>query len=515
MPENRPPSPDQIAAMEQRVGDNVTPETEPSSSYKMYGISGLTRYGGVSRVYEEFLKELQGPQGMKNYREMMDNDPIVGSIMFAVQHLCRKVSFKFKPANDSNEARKVADFVGGAIFDDMESTWADTLSEILTMLPFGWALMEFSFKRRLGQSNLNFTVPPQQASLVNQGAPVPAFSPSRFNDGLIGFKSWSLRSQETLFMWEFDEQSNAIVMQQMAPPDYSIRRIPLSKALLFRTQVSKNNPEGRSVLRNSWTSYYLKKNVQIFEGIGIERDLAGYPMIQIAEPDNTKGLMPPDVWNENDPKATALLATLQRIVRSVRVDEQMGLVLPWWAKFSLVNGGSRRRVDTNTIISRYDQRIAMSMMADFIMLGHEAVGSKALAATKISLFTSALSSFLDVAGSVIDRQAVPVLLRFNGIPLELAPTFWHGDVESVNIEELGTFIKNVSSTGFNPLANTDAQQVIMNTVKLPFDSTKEYKMPPKDPNAVVGDNEQEDGKPAGPVASESTNTSPPDQMNIT
>lgn len=439
-----------------------------TAGFDSYGISGLTRFGPISRIYEEFLKELQGPQGMKSYREMADNCAIVGAILFAAQHLCRKVSFKFKPANESNEAQKVADFVGSAIFDDMENTWPDTVSEILTMLPFGWALMEFRFKRRLGLGDPNLVVRDPFTSVGSSiGSPVSRFAPSRFEDGKIGFRSWSLRSQETLFMWEFDEDSNATYMQQMAPPDYRIRRVPLTKCLLFRTQVSKNNPEGRSVLRNAWVSYYMKKNLQIFEGIGVERDLAGYPLIQIKEPDMQRGMMPPDIWNSKDPDMVAMLAALKKIVRSVRRDEQEGLVMPWWAEFKLMSTGSRRRSETNDIIGRYDQRIAMSMMADFIMLGHEAVGSKALAATKISLFTAALSSFLDTAGAIIDRRAVPMLLQFNGIPQELAPTMQHGDVENVNIQELGEFIAKIIGTGFNPLAGIDAQKAVMEAAKLP------------------------------------------------
>jgi len=455
----------------------------------MEGLSGLTRYGAVSRVYEEFLKELQGPQGMKNFREMYDNDPIVGAVMYAALHLCRKVTFKFRPADDSNKAKEVADFVGGAIFDDMTQTWPDTLSEILTMLPFGWALLEFRMKRRLGMGKVDLR-PPAISDVYNGvgglGYEVPNFAPSRFDDGKIGFRDWSLRSQETLFQWEFDEDSNAVVMQQMASPDYRIRRIPLAKALLFRTQVSKNNPEGRSILRNAWTSYYFKKNLQVFEGIGIERDLAGYPVIQMEKPDIANGLAVPDIWNTQDAKMVAMLAAIQKMVRSVRRDEQEGMVLPWWAKFSLVGTGSKRNFDTNSIIGRYDQRISMSMMADFIMLGHEAVGSKALAATKISLFTSALSSFLDTAAAIISRKAVPLLLQFNGYPQELCPVMEHGNVESVNLQELGDFIQKVAGTGFNPLASPEAQKAIMDIAKLPFTVSEATRLSPTLPKAGAG-----------------------------
>lgn len=465
---------------------NIDDKEEKGSPFDSVGLSGLTRYGPISRVYEEFLRELQGPEGMKSYREMRDNCPITGAILFAANHLCRKVSFQVVPKNNSTEAKKIAEYVGTMIFDDMDSTWADTLSEIMTMLTFGWALMEFRLKKRqgmdpstrpLGAADNSAEVPQApgdvKAPALNelhggdQGYKVPSAAPSRYDDGLIGFRSWSLRAQESLFMWEFDEDSNAVVMQQMAPPDYRIRRIPLSKAFLFRTQVAKNNPEGRSILRNGWTSYYFKKNLQVFEGIGIERDLAGYPVIKIEPPDTMKGQAVPDIWNPKDTDASALLAQLQKMVRSVRRDEQEGMVLPWWADFQLLSTGSRRRQDTNDIISRYDQRIAMSVMADFIMLGHEAVGSKALAATKISLFSGSLSSFLDTACDITNRHAIPVLMKYNAWPMELMPEMTHGDVESVNLEELGNFIGKISDTGFNPLAGADAQKAIMEVAKLP------------------------------------------------
>jgi hypothetical protein len=391
----------------------------------------------------------------------------------------------------------------------------------------------------LGHGPIDFTPPDTLGNNTPDGMGIkaPEFSPSRFDDGKIGFRSWGLRSQETLFQWEFDEDSNPIVMQQMAPPDYRIRRVPMSKCLHFRTQVSKGNPEGRSMLRNAWPAYYMKKNLQVFEGIGIERDLAGYPMIQIVAPDNTKGQVVPDIWNPNDANMSNLLNEMKRIVRSVRRDEQEGIVMPWWAEFKLLSTGSRRSFDTNAIIGRYDQRIAMSMMADFIMLGHEAVGSKALAATKISLFTAALSSFIDNVCAIIDRKAIPTLLRYNGIPLELAPTLQHGDVESINIQELGEFISKIIGTGFNPLSSVEAQKAIMEAAKLPSEGVDgSLTIPLKGaeggtdaegkPNGkggaggkkdleTVGDNTSGRNRRSGPVMPEETTTGTPDVLTIT
>jgi len=461
------------------------PNTNASMSPLIeFGITGITRYGAVSRVYEEFLKELQGPDGMKLYREQIDNCPVTGAFLFAAQHLARQVSWRVEPANSSNEAAKVAERIRGALFDDMELTWPDQLSETLTMLGYGWANFEMVFKRCRGRSSSDLTLPAILAGPRGQGpqtGPEPKFGPdgvadpgrvpfvpSQYNDGFLGFKKLSIRAQETLFMWEWDDESGVRVMQQMAPPDFKVRRVPMAKCLLFRTENRKNNPEGRSLLRNSTISYLYRKGIQQVEAIGIERDLAGYPTFQMKSPKEAEGHGMPDPWNKNDPNAAILLQKLQATVRQIRRDEQEGLVLPWWLDFKLVSaGGSRRQFDTNTIITRYDQRIAMAVLADFVLIGHQAQGSKALASTKSALFTTALSSFLTNIAAVYNRFAIPLLLELNGIPADLAPTLEHGDVETIDIADLGTFISNLAKAGMPLFPDPDLESALRQAAKLP------------------------------------------------
>ena len=49
---------------------------------KEIGRIGQRRYGGI--VYEEFLHELRGKKGIEVYREMSENDDVVGAILFAI-----------------------------------------------------------------------------------------------------------------------------------------------------------------------------------------------------------------------------------------------------------------------------------------------------------------------------------------------------------------------------------------------------------------------------------------------
>lgn len=487
----------------------VSPGRAP---YTELGISGVTRYGAISRVYEEFLMELRGPTGMRLLREQLDNCPITGAMMFAVKYLSRGVSFRLDPAEnkanvDSRRAEAVAERIKATLFDDLDVTWPDLMSEHLSMCGFGYAVHEMVFKRCLGRTpppsldaatgqprDGSALLPPplgqQTTGPHGQGTPPTTFAPSKFNDGWIGFRSLNLRAQETTYNWEWDEQSHARVLQQMAPPDYRIRRIPLAKCLHFRTETAKNNPEGRALIRNSVTSYLYKKNLQNIEAIGAERDLVGYPVITTVEPDSVKGIKPPDPWNIADNNAQLLLQRMQKVVRLARRDEQEGLVIPWWAKFSLVSTGARRAFDINQIITRYEQRIAMSVLADFIMLGHEAVGSKALASTKSALFTSALNSILDSICAVYNRFAIPLLLDLNGVPEQYAPTLAHGDVENIPIDVLADYIQKLAGAGMPLFPDPELQEAVLDIARLPSSGVQ-------DPDRLLDSVDSNDDAEAG------------------
>ena len=59
----------------------VTGESEvvKMADNKEIGRIGQRRYGGV--IYEEFLHELRGKRGIEAYREMSENDDVVGFLL--------------------------------------------------------------------------------------------------------------------------------------------------------------------------------------------------------------------------------------------------------------------------------------------------------------------------------------------------------------------------------------------------------------------------------------------------
>lgn len=383
------------------------------------GRTGQQRYGGV--FYEEFLPELRGQRGIRAYKEMSENDDIIGAILFAVKMLIRNVHWGVQPGGTEEIDEECAAFVESCLYD-MEDSWTGTLSEILSFLVYGWSAHEIVYKRRMGRNRD-----------VRLG--------SKHSDGLIGWQKLPIRAQDTLYQWEYGGNDELHGMTQMPPPDFGFITIPIEKLLLFRTEIRKGNPEGRSVLRNAYRSWFFKKRFQEIEGIGIERDLAGLPVLVAPE-----GV---DIW-DNDPDIVRTRTLAETLVKNIRRDSMEGIVLPAGWDLKLLSTGGKRNFDTNATIDRYDTRMAMTVLADFVLLGHQKVGSFALSDNKTEMFSLAIGAFLDIICEEFNKKAIPYLVDVNGEHfggITDYPELVHGDIETQDLGKLGDYIQKMTGIG--------------------------------------------------------------------
>jgi len=407
------------------------------------GQTGLKQHGGIVR--EEFLRELIGTRGTKTYREMRDNDPVVGAILFAIDMLIRNVTWRVEPASEDQGHMDDAQFVTECM-EDMSNTWEDTISEIMSLLPFGFSYHEVVYKKRGGDSE-----DPSQRSA--------------YDDGRIGWRKLAPRAQETKTRWEIDDNGGIQGMYQRISSGQEVF-IPIGRALLFRANTAKNNPEGRSILRSAYRPWYFKKQIEEIEGIGIERDLAGLPVAYVP----AKIMSASATANDK-----AVFNAIKDIVRNIRRDEQEGVVFPGDTdesgnklyELELLSTGGSRQFDTSAIITRYDQRIAMTVLADFIMLGHEKVGSFALSSSKTDLFATAMGAWLKSIKAVFNRHAIPRLFRVNGMQTEEMPELNFGDIESVNLKELSEYIKNLTASGMELFPDDALENILREHGDLP------------------------------------------------
>lgn len=384
------------------------------SKYKEIGSSGLLQSAGY--IQEEFLQELRFPRACKIYKEMSSNDPTVGSVLFLVNQLVKKAEWTVEPAGDKRVDKKAAAFIEECI-DDLDKPFSSVISEILSMLIYGFSLHEIVYKVRTNNN-------------------------SKYNDKKIAWAKIAYRAQHSITGWHFDENTDELVAaEQHCYGHASPFIMPMSKCLLFRPLATDDNPEGKSMLRNAYRPWYFKKKIEEVEGVGIERDLAGLPL-----------LIPPeelDIWDADDPNMVRMKDMALNIVKNIRRDRQEGIVLPFGWELKLLSTGSNRQFDTNAIISRYDVKIAQTLLSDLVTLGSDKVGSYALAAVKKSLLATAIETILDSVAEEFNRKAIPQLLKFNPefANLVATPKLIHSEVETPDLNEIAMLLKAMGGAG--------------------------------------------------------------------
>ena len=414
--------------------DNKT--TSSGVIFNELGNTGLKNSGGL--IYEEFLPRLQWPRAGAIYHEMSSNDPVVTSILMASRQLIRKVEWSVEPASQKRADVKAAQFLEECM-NDMSHTWSAFIDDLMSFFEYGWSYMEIVYKKRNG---------------CNCGK---AGCSSKYDDNRIGWRKITGRAQTTLQGWEIDDYGSIKGMYQYT--DKGVVYIPIEKALLFRTTTARNNPEGKSFLRGAYRPWYFKKHIEEVEGIGIERDLAGLPVLTAPA-----GL---DLLDQNNPKAVQTKNDALKLVSSIRRDRNEGIVLSDGWKLELLNAGGSH-MDTSGVINRYDQRIAITMLSDIVMMGGDKVGSFALAKTKESLLAAALDAQLANVVDILNEIAVPRLFALNTFTgLSGFPKFKVTSVITPNLTDLGNFISALSGAKMPLFPDLDLENYLRRMVNFP------------------------------------------------
>ncbi len=390
------------------------------------GVTGLNR-DNTGYIFEEFLPQLSDDKGRRVFQEMRDNDPVIGGILFAIDMLVRSVDWRVESHEADPKFQKDAEFLMSCM-DDMSHTWDDFISEVFSMAVFGWSYHEIVYKKRSGE------------------IPGKPGSSSQFDDGKVGWRKLPIRAQVTRHHWMFDDSGGIQGMIQLAPPNYKMTDLPIEKCLLFRTKSFKNNPEGKSILRNAYRSWFFKKRIEEIEGIGIERDLAGLPAAWV-----DPRIMAADASAEEK----LFLEAIKDLVVNVKRDSQEGIVFPLqydangnkMYDFTLINSGGNRQFDTTKIVNRYNNLIASSVLADFILLGQDGTGSFALGSSKANLFAMALGAWLDSVAQTINRHAVPRLFAMNNMPTDKLPKLTYRPIAANDLGEIGQFLVQATGAG--------------------------------------------------------------------
>jgi len=423
-----------------------------TSLFSEQGVSGLKKQSGV--LFDEFLRELQGTKGRKIYREMADNHPIIGATRHVFANIVRSVTWEEQPASDLNEDMAAAEFLTENR-EDLSRPFGEVIYEIVSgELVYGFQIHEPVYKRRKG-------------FIADSG------NTSSFTDGKIAWKKLPSRAQETVYKWLFQDDGGIAGFIQENPNTFMIAgaqsrfiEIPIEKLLLFRTTTEKNNPEGRSLLRAAFVPWLRQKVIEQAQAIGIERQLIGIPFMRA----------PAEVVEGKGDFAIIKSDSIS-MMSNIRMDEQAFVLLPsefddegknpLW-DFGLISSPGKATHDTPTILKWYDQRIAMSLLSDAILIGHEKVGTSDLSKSKMELLAMALETLADGIEDIFNRIAIPRLFRLNGMNLQAFPKLKHGKIERVDIQELGEVIAKFAGAGMPLFPDEELENFARESAGMPL-----------------------------------------------
>lgn len=393
------------------------------------GQSGIVRTDGAF-AQDEILRNLQFPQGMYVYREMRDNSPIIGAMMFAINSIIKTVTFESKAADESPKAQEYASHLQSCL-GDMEKPFPKYISEFFTMLVFGFSLNAIEFKKRIGQGY------------------EPEFE-SKYGDGKWGFRGFPTRAQETITGWRYLDENNPsrvthAVQQNIEGRTLDSYDLDLNKCLHFRVDTNKDNPESRSILRNAYLPWFYVKHYERDQALRISHDARGLPIFYMPAQAMGSAALPGEKQLSN---------SINSMIRNLHDGKQKGIKLPSdrdqmgnkLYEVEYLNRDSNGTYDVEAIIQRHSKEMLQTVLADFIEMGNTSVGSFALSSNKTKMFSVAVSGWLDeiVHGF---QKAIKQLGVLEGWDPALLPTLTYSDIESVDLDVYGTFLEKMAKAG--------------------------------------------------------------------
>lgn len=402
----------------------------PRISLSETGFIGLRSMNGA--ILDEANLQFRYPQFLRTVAEMR-TDPTIMAALNSYRMLIAGAKWCVEPPEDATETDiKRAEFVESCIYD-METSWSDVMSEIITYLEYGFSVQEKVYRRRLTRNG------------------------SKFNDGLVGLRKIVPRSQDTIKHWNFSDDGRELVSigqslrnmqngaryQNLASSKDGLITIDRAKFLLFSADSVKGNPEGKSILKSVYLPYKQLTLLKDQLLLGVAKDLASVPVVGL----------PPKLM---DPDASVADKTAyqayQTIVNNIAAGTQRGLVLPLiyddngnkLFDFNLLEAKGGNKYDIPKIIADFQKDILDGLSCDVIGMGKDTNSTFTIGK---SLLVLAAKHRLNEIKSVLNSDLIPQLYALNGWSQEKLPCFEFGDIVAVDMETFGKFTQQAVSVG--------------------------------------------------------------------
>ena len=342
----------------------------------------------VSGKKEENLSELwKGKKKKEFITEMRLNDSYVNAWINSKNAIALKPDWGVQPKNPEDEkSKEYANLISDMLFKDMATSFNSFILNSITMAEYGFSVSEIVLKKRLGKTDN-----PMTSSL--------------YNDGLFGIAKLSPRWQNSITKWDID---------------------------------NNGNPEGESVLRGTFVSYYNKKNIERIQRETFERGFTG--VLDIA--------VPPRYLSKkyNTQEGAEVIRAIEAFMRNVKQGKEAGIVRPYSKDFEiqLIQGKTGTGLDPDKMIDRYNTEIVLCLLSDSFMGQSKVYQSKDGSGTKTKLYKSFIGIILDEIKEQVNRKLIPLIFEVNNLDFDQMPYLDYGNLDDLDLQAVSWFIQSVA-----------------------------------------------------------------------
>lgn len=394
---------------------------------------------------QEWHRELSSPlTKQKLFREILENNPDVMRGFRLPVDLLTAGKWRIRPPKGMGKdkrALEVAAFLQGVI-DDSATPLYDMIDDLLSALPWGYAVSEIIWKRRNGRNNAQ---------------------PSAHNDGLWGIHKIELRPQYTAYGWAKDNETGEIVaFIQRDPQTGALAYIPLIKALHLTLGAGTTGPEGKAGLRNVFIPCRNKRRLTEIIHIGEEHTKAGVFVMEA----------PSEILKRaaaNDADAATMVEDTVQGMAQISTGERACIVMPsrtnpdntpsgWRLEMLSTTGSSKG--DAIEMIRMHREDIAIGIGITFLLLGmNGSGGSKGQSEDQTSLAATIMQGLGDRVGDVFTRQLFPRIVAMNGMDPAYSSTMTYTHPRKVDLTGLAQLIGVAQTAGIPLVDAADADEL--------------------------------------------------------
>lgn len=351
----------------------ATRDTYPlEKKLEFYGNFGTDISGGIFN--EEYLSTLKGPRAAREFDKMRTQDGQVKMVLTAVKNPIKSATWEIVSADSSDEAaNKHREFVEFILFRDLNRTWMQTLSQMLTFVDFGHAVFEIIHK--------NVSNHPKFGSYT-------------------GIKSLAWRSQKTIEEWKLDPGTGELAgVLQRTPGDFNNDVIiPAEFLFVLTMDLEGNDFSGtrNSVLRPMYGAYQIKQFLKKLKVIGHEKMTIGTPI----------GRAPEGATKQQ-------MDSFASILQLYSSNEKQYILLPPGFEVE-IKGGEFKANELEQGIEAENQEMVRAFLLNFLNLGQTGGGgSYALGQTQADFYLKGLQCIAQMICDEINCRLIPHIVALN------------------------------------------------------------------------------------------------------